>query len=115
MKNISQLLILIICSFLQVLFLPINFTLLFILFLVNQDTNKALFGFLVLGSLLVSVFGNLSFGLTLISFSLSVILFLILKKFFPSNRIGRVVPFVAVLVFWEILIRAELLFYTRLL
>ena len=115
MKIVLQALILIVCSFLQVLFLPINFTLLFILFLVNKDGNKVFLIFLVMGSVLVSIFGNLSFGLTLVSLSLSVILFLSLRKILPSNKIGRIVPFVVILFFWEILMRFELLVYTKLL
>jgi hypothetical protein len=115
MKSVLQVLTLIICSFLQVLFLPINFALLFILFLVHKDGNRALFAFLVIGSFLVSIFGNLGFGLTLISFSLSVILFLSLRKFLPDNLVGRIVPFVVVLIFWEVLMRFELLMYTKLL
>ncbi len=115
MKIVLQALTLIVCSFLQVLFLPINFTLLFILFLVHKDDNKSFLVFLVMGSVLVSIFGNLGFGLTLVSFSLSMILFLSLRRVLPSNKINRIVPFVVILFFWEVLMRFELLVYTKLL
>lgn len=115
MKSILHVITVLALSFLQILFLPINFALLFVLFLVYSADTKAALVPLIAASFLVSTFGNLGFGLTLISFSASVILFLILKNFLPDNKLARLVPFIVVLFFWEVLMRFELSIYSKFL
>lgn len=108
MKAIAQVVSILFLSLIQIVFLPINLTLLFILSVSHSKETVWTLGLLVLGSFFVSVFGNLNFGLTLTSFAASLLFSLILRRYLPNRGVSRVIPFIVVLVFWEIFFKFEL-------
>ncbi len=99
-------LLVLIASFLgllQTVVLPINFALLFVLILIS--TNKIQSGLVVTiaGSFFLSIFTNINFGIILISISLSLLIYLMIRKYIPDRVIFRYTTFAFVLIIWEIL------------
>lgn len=91
MEITARVLILILLTLLQVTTFPINFG---FAFLVAQSLLVADFQFvswIVVVAFLVSVFGNINFGIVLIAFTLSMLVIFLVRKLFPDNRITKVV------------------------
>ena len=103
MTNVLLVLIASFLGLIQTVVLPINFALLLILILVSANRIQAGLVVTIAGSFFLSIFTNINFGILLISFSLSLIIYLIIRKYTPDRVIFRFTTFVSVLIIWEIL------------
>lgn len=115
MKFYLQIILAVILSFSQLVIVPINFSLLAILLIMSSNRFQQFIVLLVTSSLLLSVFGNLVFGLVLISFSLSALFFLIIKRYFPDRLLINLILIVVSLIFWEIVMNFEINFYQNII
>ena len=105
MKNILQVLLSASLCLLQVILLPLNFVLLASLIMILREDFEASLILAVSASFFLSIFGNLNFGLTLASFSLSIVVFLLIRRFLPDRKVVSVVGAAFALIFWEFLLR----------
>ena len=111
MKNILQVFAAALLCLLQVIFLPLNFALLATLIMVLREDFETSLITAVSASFFLSIFGNLNFGLTLVSFSLSIIAFLLMRRFLPDRKAFSVIGIIFTLIFWEFLIRTTNIIY----
>ena len=111
MKNILQVFAAALLCLLQVIFLPLNFALLATLIMVLREDFETSLITAVSASFFLSIFGNLNFGLTLASFSLSMIVFLLMRRFLPDRKIVIMVGTAFTLIFWEFLLRTTSIIY----
>src|SRR3990167_3271837 len=86
----------------QTIFLPVNLALILMLFLSNSANTQFLVVPIVASSLVLSLFSNLSLGVTLFGFSASIFIYLLLRRFLPSRLIIKIFLFVVTLIFWEV-------------
>lgn len=107
MKSITSLSLVSILAIIQVLFLPINFALLLILLLIPSNNNQLILLLIITGSFFLSFFGGLGFGVTVMSFSSAIFMFLLLKRYLPDRQVVKISLFIFSLVFWEIMIRSS--------
>lgn len=103
MTNLLLVLIVSFLSLLQTVILPINFSLLLILILVSTHRNQSGIVVTIVGSFFLSIFTNINFGIILISLSLSLLIYLLIRKYVPDRVIFKYTTFVFVLFIWEIL------------
>lgn len=115
MKFYLQIILAVILSFLQLVVVPINFSLLAILLIMSSNRFQQFIVLLVASSLFLSVFGNLVFGLVLISFSLSALFFLIIKRHLPERLLIHLILIAFSLIFWEIVMNFEINFYQSII
>ena len=115
MKFYLQIILAVILSFFQLVIVPINFSLLAILLIMSSNRFQQFIVLLVTSSLLLSVFGNLVFGLVLISFSLSALFFLIIKRYFPDRLLINLILIAVSLIFWEIVMKFEINFFQSII
>ncbi|MEX2355033.1 MAG: hypothetical protein WD686_04135 [Candidatus Woykebacteria bacterium] len=106
-------LLLALLSLIPTVFLPINLTLLALpMWVFKAKSGKILV--LVMGaSFFTAIFGDLNFGLVLIGFSLCIGAFMLLKKALPERGIFGFSMLILTLIIWEIIIRGELLVYSK--
>ena len=107
MKLITSLALVSILAILQVMFLPINFALLLILLLASSISNQLILLLIITASFFLSFFGGLSIGVTMMSFSASVFVFLILERYLPDRQIVKISLVILSLIFCEIMIRSS--------
>lgn len=107
MKSITSLILVSMLAIVQVLFLPINFALLLILLLTSSNNNPLIVVSIIMGSFFLSSFGGLGFGVTVMSFSSAIFVFLLLKRYLPDRQVVKISLFIFSLVFWEIMIRSS--------
>ena len=111
MKNVLPVFAAALLSLLQVTLLPLNLALLGSLIMILREDFEASLIIAVSASFFLSIFGNLNFGLTLVSFSLSIIAFLLMRRFLPDRKVVSVVGTALVLIFWEFLLRTTSIIY----
>ncbi len=90
MNILAQFLVLVLLTLIQVTVLPINLGFAAVVAGVLFIEKFEFVPWLVVLSLLVSLFGNLNFGIVLVGFTLAIFLILILRKIIPENRITKI-------------------------
>ncbi len=113
MRNIFQIGAAAGLSLLQTVFVPINFALIVVLLIVSGGNVGRALVLLLGSSFFLSIFGNLNFGLTLVSFASSVLVFLLLKRTLPDRNIIKFALFSITLIFWEMFIRTTSTIYSN--
>ena len=114
MKTTMSLGLVSIFALLQVMFLPLNFALLLILILVSRVNNQLILLLIITSSLFLSLFGGLGIGVSIMSFSSAILVFLIFKRYLPDRQIVNVSLLLFTLVFWEIMVRSSIAVLTIL-
>lgn len=90
MPYLTRLLIILILVLFQVTIIPINFAFVFLFTTVLFIDKFSLVPWLVILSLLTSLFGNLNIGITLIGFSIAVMALEIVRFVTPKNNLTKV-------------------------
>lgn len=89
MTYLARFLILLILVLFQVTIIPINFAFVFLFAAILFIDKFPLVPWLIILALLVSLFGNLNFGLTLIGFSVAVLVLEIVRFVTPKNNLTK--------------------------
>lgn len=90
MKYLARFLIILILILFQVTILPINFAFVFIFAVILFFDKFPLVPWLIILSLLISLFGNLNFGISLMGFSIAVLVLEIVRFVAPENNLTKV-------------------------
>lgn len=90
METIARFLLLLLLVLIQVTVVPVNFAFAAVVATILLVKDFEFVFWLILVALLVSLFGDLNFGVVLIAFTTSLLLLLMARKIVPENRITKV-------------------------
>jgi len=100
---------------LQTVFLPLNLALVVILLLTGSSNTQLLLLPILAASLIISLFSSIGFGVYLVSFSASVFVYLLLKRYLPDRLIIKLSLFIFTLIFWEVTVRTSSAIFSNLI
>ena len=100
---------------LQTVFLPLNLALVVILLLATSGNVQLVVIPILVASLIISLFSAIGFGVSLVGFSASVLVFLLLRRYLPDRLIIKLTLFIFTLIFWEVMVRTTSAMFSNLI
>lgn len=91
MESISRFTLIILLVLLQVTVAPINIALAFLVIRSLLDSDFQVIPWVLLTAFLVSLFGNLNFGIVVIAFTLCFFVVFVARKLIPENKLAKII------------------------